>query len=115
MTDPLAHLYADFAEDDEDLPVVPTSLEELVAMAPEPEELTDDDLDELALLVKARVEGPGLSDEEAAALGLGEIVDIDGDLELVVNDVGRAVLKRLADRMSAAEFEDRLRALGVIL
>lgn len=109
--DPLAHLYADFADDDLELPTRETSLAELLAVAPEPEELTDDDLDELALLVKARIEGPGLPDEEAAALGLGEL----RDGELLVNDVGRAVLKRLADRLSAAEFEDRLRALGVVL
>lgn len=101
--DHLAHLYAD--EDDLELPVVETSLEELVAIAPEPEELTDSDLDELALLVKGHLERGGLPDEEAAALGLGEIHvvrrDYEVDRELVLNDVGRAVLKRLADQEAA--------------
>lgn len=98
MTDPLAHLYEDFADDDEDLelPVVEVSIDGLNAeVDPErDEQISERDVDELVLLVGARLDADhGLPDEEAAALGIGDLVDG----ELVLNRVGRAVIARLVD------------------
>ena len=103
--DPLAHLYAETGagdlDDDVELPARETSLDELTAeRGAEPEELSDHDLDELVLLVGARLDaGKGLPDQDAAELGLGELVDdADGETELRLNEVGRAVLRRLLEQ-----------------
>lgn len=106
-TDPLAHLYEDFADDvdeDLDLPVVEVSLDGLNAeVDPErDEQISERDVDELAILVKARLDADhGLPDREAAELGLGDLSRADLDdpdsLELVLNATGRAVLARLVD------------------
>lgn len=118
--DPLAHLYAEGLETDSDeifASAVETSLARLNAeVDPErAEEISEHDLAELALLVGARLDSGGsLPDEEAAELGLGEIVivgptpeELEGEArggpaattsrEFVLNEVGRAVLKRLVD------------------
>lgn len=107
MTDPLAHLYAETGagdlDDVLDLDAVETSLDELNSeTGAHAEELSESDLAELAVLVGARLEDEGgLPDEEAAELGLGEIREVPGadfDHELVLNDVGRAVLKRIVEQ-----------------
>jgi len=96
MTDPLAHLYE--LEDDLELPTTGTTLEALTAeTGTDDEDLSESDLDELALLVKTLLAGPGLPDDQAAALGLGDVVDFDGDRDLVLNATGRRVLRRLID------------------
>lgn len=103
MTDPLAHLYAETGggdpDEELDLPVVETSLEKLTAeRGAHAEELSERDLEELVLLVRARLESGGLPDDEAAELGLGEIREAAGadlDRELVLNETGRAVFLRL--------------------
>jgi hypothetical protein len=128
VTDPLAHLYAETGGGDVDeeleLPVVETSLEKLTAeRGADVEELSDHDLDELALLVGAKLEADGgLPDEEAAELGLGTIVEHEPalyrgpggtinrapipDRELVLNSTGRAVLRRIiAQRHPGIRFE----------
>lgn len=109
MTDPLAHLYGDFAgdEDLEEPPVVAVSLDGLNSeVDPEHvEQISDHDLDELALLVRSKILGTGLTDHESVELGLGEIVTVEGTLdqdELALNDVGRAVFQRIADWRAAA-------------
>lgn len=104
MTDPLAHLYAETGGGDVDeeleLPVVETSLEKLNAeLGADVEELSEHDVNELALLVGSKLENGGLPDEEAAELGLGTIVELeDGELELDLNSTGRAVLRRLLEQ-----------------
>lgn len=103
----LAHLYGDvLAEDDEELELLKlaasktTSFDELNAETGELEEISDHDAEELALLVGSRVWAPeGFPDEEAAELGLG---DLD-DGELVLNPVGRKVLRLLADKFAHRE------------
>lgn len=98
VTDPLAHLYAETGlgpvDDKLELPTRTTSLEELTAeTGADDETLSESDLEELLLLVKARLDGPGLPDEEAVELGLGEIVFG----ELVLNAAGKAIVSRLID------------------
>lgn len=118
MTDPLAHLYAETGAGDPDeeleLPVVETSLEKLTAeRGAHDEELSDRDLEELVLLVKTRLNMGGLSDLEAAELGLGTIIETppayyEGpggtknrvpipERDLVLNATGRAVFLRLVE------------------
>lgn len=96
MTDPLAHLYAeDGLGDDEplDLPMVETTLEELASdVVTDPEQLSESDVAELALLVRARIDAATMDDAEAVALGLG---DFDDDGELVFNAAGQAVFRLL--------------------
>lgn len=111
--DPLAHLYyiGDEPADEDELEDLEhfhklasseTSLDALTAAVETgPEVLSDHDLDELALLVEFRLDGGGLPDADAAELGLGsleEAVGADLDRELVLNDVGRAVLRRVMER-----------------
>lgn len=106
----LAHLYAETGteDDDEELALLKAaaasslSLEELTAAEDlAEEELSDHDLEELALLVGSRVWGPdGLPDEDAAELGLG---DLEPDGELVLNTVGRKVLRILVEKFSRDE------------
>lgn len=108
----LAHLYGDaLAEDDHELEKLEIlkisatrtmTLEELTPLdeGDLEEELDDHDLEELALLVGSRVWGPdGLPDSEAAELGLGHLEDG----ELVLNEVGRRVLRLLADKFAHRE------------
>ncbi len=97
----LAHLYGDVDADELDafaeLAEVAgreTTAADLVAVDERAvdDELSDHDLDELVLLVKARLDHPdGLPDREALELGLGDLVDD----ELVFNRTGRKVLARL--------------------
>lgn len=104
----LAHLYGDALEEDnvEELVALKaaasrkTTLEELLKVdEPDDDPLDEHDLAELALLVKARLDGPGLPDEDAAELGLGRLEKFeDGEVELVLNETGRAVLKRVLGR-----------------
>lgn len=91
--DPLAHLYAETGSGPagEELPVRETSLEELIAETGGPDEISDSDVDELALLVLARIDAGTLTDDESVELGLGTIGD-DGELE--PNNVGRRVVAR---------------------
>lgn len=112
MTDPLAHLYAETGHglpDDEGPPIVETTLDALVADPGETEEvLSESDLDELALLVKGKLEAGGLPDEEAVELGLGTIEELAGadfDRELVLNSTGRAIVRRLIDSGYLGRFE----------
>lgn len=96
--DPLAHLYAETGSgpvDDEGLGIErSTSLEELTAETGAEEEiLSASDLEELYLLVVARLGSRSLTDEDAAELGLGDLVDG----ELVLNRTGRAIVSRLID------------------
>lgn len=105
MTDPLAHLYAETGlgpDEDEDLGLErSTSLEELTAESGDFDEtLSESDLLELVRLVRARLDGPGLPDEDAAELGLGDLVDG----ELVLNRTGRAVVGRMIDELYPGEF-----------
>lgn len=95
-SDPLAHLYAETGlGPDEDLGLEhSTSLAELHAETGTfDEDLSEADLSELYRLVVARLGDHGLPDEEAAELGLGDLVDG----ELVLNRTGRAVVSRLLD------------------
>lgn len=104
-TDPLAHLYAEGLETDSDeifASAVETSLERLNAdVDPErDEQISERDVDELALLMAARLDADGgLPDDEAAELGLGDLIvsDRGEEPELVLNATGRAVLARLVD------------------
>ena len=95
MTDPLAHLYGDALEDELEaappVPTVRTSLEELLEAGPEPDVVDDHDVDVLAGMVELNP-----SDANAVELGLGEW--IDG--ELVFNDLGRRVFRRIVDRQA---------------
>jgi len=95
MTDPLAHLYAETGADDPDvdveLPVETVTLDELVNTEPDAETISDHDLEELVILVKALLAAGKMDDIEAVDLGLGVIADD----ELVLNDVGVAVFRRL--------------------
>jgi hypothetical protein len=107
----LAHLYGDaLAEDDLELEELKaaaarkTSLEELtLEQDVDDDELDEHDLEELAILVEAKIADGTFSYEEAAELGLGEIRDLDdGDRELVLNETGRAVVVRAALRRTSA-------------
>lgn len=104
--DPLAHLYAEGLETDakEILASTVTHLQDLLEEGPEDEELDDHDLDELALLVRRKTLGGagGITDQEGVELGLGTMVVLEGRSEFALNDLGRAVLKRLADWRAAA-------------
>lgn len=95
MTDPLAHLYGDALEDElEDavpVPTVRTSLEELLEVEPEPDVVDDHDVDVLAGMVELNP-----SDANAVELGLGAYVDG----ELVFNDLGRRVFRRIVERLA---------------
>lgn len=101
-TDPLAHLYAEDGSGGDDLEdVVPnrkTDLESLIeGDGPEVEEISDEDVAELALLVKARQDAGTSSDEFLHDLGLGDFVDLDGTPDLHLNAVGLAVVRHLAE------------------
>lgn len=90
----LAHLYGDIDDDLDDVrPNRTTTLNELLTEGPEDEDVSDDDVAELALLVKARQDAGTSSDEFLAELGLGEF---DGDV-FDLNRVGLRVTRRLAE------------------
>lgn len=93
----LAALYEDEHYRYLELPVRTTTLDDLTAeTGAGDEELTDHDVAELALLVKTLLRGPGLPDDQAAALGLGETVTLDdGETDFVLNETGRRVLRKL--------------------
>lgn len=120
-TDPLAALYAETgAGDDEDLPTRETTLDELTAETGAPDEISDADVDELALLVLARIDAGTMSDDEAVALGL---CTLDADGAIVPNDVGRRTVSRAIELRfgmtldeaveGMKQLADALRALGI--
>lgn len=97
---PLAHLYAETGsgpDADEELPARETSLEELTAETGAPEEISDSDVEELAVLILGREH---VSDADVVELGLGEIVDG----ELALNRAGLRVVRRMLEK----RYGDRL-------
>lgn len=109
--DPLAHLYAETGtgpvDRDVEIPTRETSLEELTDETGGPEEISDEDVEELALLIRsklvaARESIAGVTDAEAAALGLGTL----DDDELVLNDVGRRVIRKILELDTGLDFTE---------
>jgi len=75
----LAHLYGDVDDDlDDVVPNRTTTLEELIETGPEDdEEISDEDVVELAVMVKSRQDAGTSSDEFLAEIGLGRFVPIE--------------------------------------
>lgn len=103
MNDPLAHLYAETGagvpDEELELPTRSTSIDALNAVDAEAEEISDADVEELALLVFPRVNDGTFTNEDAVELGLGSL--IDGD-DLALNRVGIRVFRSIIEKRLGA-------------